>query len=256
VAVRSTFSRLLAALLLLCSGHAPAQKPPLLLPSAVAYDIAGDLFFVDTNRNQAFEVSLAGSLTTIAGTGVQGFSGDNGPAANAELNAPQGIAVGPNNTIYIADTGNQRIRSIIGDQIATIAGTGVRGFSGDGTSATTAALNTPTALAIDPQGALLLCDTANHRIRRISAGAITTIAGTGVQGFSGDNSAATAAELDSPAGIASASDGRIIFTDSHNHRLRVISPTGIIQTIAGTGNPGFSGDGLAATTFSPTWHQS
>ena len=247
MAVRPTFRRLLIPLLLLCSGHAPAQQSPLLLPSAVAYDAAGDLFFVDTNRNQAFEVSLAGALTTIAGTGVQGFSGDNGPAVNAELNAPQGIAVGPDNTIYIADTGNQRIRSITGGQIVTIAGTGARGFSGDGASATTATLSTPTALAIDPLGALLLCDTANHRIRRISAGIITTIAGTGTQGFSGDNSAATAAELDSPAGIASASDGRIILADTHNHRLRVISATGITQTIAGTGTPGYSGDNSAAT---------
>jgi len=234
-------------LLLLCSGPAHAQQQPLLLPSAIAYDSAGDLFFVDTNRNQAFEVTLAGVLTTIAGTGVQGFSGDNGAATSAELNAPQGIAVGADNTIYIADTGNQRIRSITGGQIATFAGTGAHGFNGDGASATAATLNTPTALAIDSQGALLLCDTANHRIRRISAGIINTIAGTGTQGFSGDNAPATAAELDSPAGIAAASDGRILLSDTHNHRLRVISPTGIINTIAGTGAPGFSGDSLAAT---------
>jgi sugar lactone lactonase YvrE len=236
-----------AALLFLGSGHAPAQQPTLLLPSAVAYDSAGDLFFVDTNRNQTFEVTLAGALTTIAGTGIQGFSGDSGPATNAELNAPQGIAIGPDNTIYIADTGNQRIRSITGGQITTIAGTGTRGFTGDGAAATTATLNIPTALAIDPQGALLLCDTANHRIRRISTGIITTIAGTGTQGFSGDNSPATAAELDSPAGIASATDGHIILADTHNHRLRLITPTGIITTIAGTGTPGYSGDGSAAT---------
>ena len=248
MAVRPTFRRSLAALLLLsCSHQAPAQQPPLLLPSAVAYDAAGDLFFVDTNRNQAFEVTLAGALTTIAGTGVQGFSGDSGPATSAELNAPQGIAVGADSTIYIADTGNQRIRSITGGQIVTFAGTGTRGFNGDGASATTATLNTPTALAIDTQGDLLLCDTANHRIRRISTGIINTIAGTGTQGFSGDNSAATAAELDSPAGIAAASDARIILADTHNHRLRAISPTGIITTIAGTGTPGFSGDNLAAT---------
>jgi len=234
-------------LVFLCSGSALAQQQPLLLPSAIAYDSTGDLFFVDTNRNQIFEVSLAAVLTTIAGTGVQGFSGDSGPAISAELNAPQGIAIGADNTIYIADTGNQRIRSITGGQIATIAGTGARGFSGDGAAATAATLNTPTALAIDPQGALLLCDTANHRIRLISSATITTIAGTGTQGFSGDSSPATVAELDSPAGIAAASDGRIILADSHNHRLRAITTTGIIQTIAGTGTPGFNGDGLAAT---------
>jgi sugar lactone lactonase YvrE len=249
VAALPAFQRSLAALLLLsCSHQARAQQSPLLLlPSAIAYDAAGDLFFVDTNRNQAFEVSLAGVLTTIAGTGTQGFSGDSGSATNAELNAPQGIAVDPSGTIYIADTGNHRIRSITGGQIATIAGTGTPSFSGDGLAATTATLSTPTALAIDPQGNLLLCDTANHRIRRISAGIITTIAGTGVQGFSGDGLAATAAELDSPAGLATSPDGRIFLADSHNHRLRLVTTTGIIQTIAGIGTPGYSGDGLAAT---------
>ena len=248
MAAHPAFRRSLAALLLLsCSHQAQAQQPPLLLPSAIAYDAAGDLFFVDTNRNQAFEVSLAGGLTTIAGTGTQGFSGDNGSAINAELNAPQGIAVDPSGTIYIADTGNHRIRSITSGQIATIAGTGTPSFSGDGAAATAATLNIPTALAIDGQGDLLLCDTANHRIRRISAGIITTIAGTGIQGFSGDGLAATAAELDSPAGIAASADGRIFIADSHNHRLRIITTTGIIQTITGTGTPGYSGDGLAAT---------
>ena len=100
-------------MLLACIGPpAAAQQPPLLLPSAETYDAAGNLYFVDTNRNQVFEVSLAGALTTIAGTGVQGFSGDGAAATSAELNTPQGIAIGSDGTIYIADSGNQRIRSI------------------------------------------------------------------------------------------------------------------------------------------------
>ncbi len=242
---------LASAVLLLASGSARAQQQALLLPSAVAYDARGDLFFVDTNRNQVFEVSLAGVLTTVAGTGVQGFAGDGGAATDAALNIPQGIAVGEDGTVYIADTGNQRIRAIRSGQINTYAGTGLAGFSGDNGPASAAMLRQPTALAIDGQGNLLLCDTANHRIRRISAGeVIATVAGTGVQGFSGDGSAATNAELDSPAGIAVAPNGRIFVSDSHNHRLRVIATDNTIETFAGTGSMGYSGDGGAATAAS------
>jgi hypothetical protein len=234
-------------LFLLC--HAPllAQTSLLLLPSAIAYNTAGDLFFVDTNHNQVFEVSLAGTLTTVAGTGVQGFGGDGASATSALLNTPQGIAIGPDNTIYVSDTGNQRIRAISNGQITTFAGTGVAGFSGDGTSPLAATLSTPTGLAIDAQGALLLCDTGNHRLRRVSAGVIATIAGIGVQGFSGDNAAAAEAELDSLTGVAVSGNGSIYIADTHNHRLRVINTNGIIQTFAGTGAAGYSGDAGPAT---------
>jgi len=241
---------LVPAILLVSSCSAGGQHQALLLPSAVAYDAAGDLFFVDTNRSQVFEVSLAGVLTTVAGSGTQGFAGDGGMATAAELNSPQGIAVGMDGTVYIADTGNQRIRSITAGQISTYAGSGLAGFSGDSGLANAATLSGPTALAIDTQGNLLLCDTANHRIRRISAGVISTIVGTGVQGFSGDGSAAVSAELDSPVGIAVATDGRIFVSDSHNHRVRVIATDNTIQTFAGTGRPGYSGDGGAAIAAS------
>ena len=248
-ASRGWMCRLAGVIVLMLLCHAPlfAQSASLLLPSAVAYDAAGDLFFVDTNRNQVFEVSLAGTLTAVAGTGVQGFGGDGAAAISALLNAPQGIAVGPDNTIYVSDTGNQRIRSISNGQIATFAGTGIAGFSGDGASALAATLSKPTGLAIDAQGSLLLCDTSNHRLRRISAGVITTVAGSGIQGFFGDNAAATAAELDSPTGVAVSANGSIYIADTHNHRLRVVNPNGIIQTFAGTGAPGYSGDTGPAT---------
>jgi sugar lactone lactonase YvrE len=213
-----------------------------LLPSGIAYDAAGNLYFADTNRNQVFESTLAGALLVVAGSGVQGYSGDGGAAIGAELNRPQGIAIGPDATLYIADTGNQRIRSVAAGQIATFAGTA--GFGG---AATVATFHTPTALAVDASGALLVCDTGNQRILRISAGVATTIAGDGVQGFSGDGGAATSAELDTPAGVAVARDGRIFIADSHNARLRVIATDGTITTFAGTGQPGYSGDGGAAT---------
>lgn len=238
---------LFAFALLQLSALAMAQTQTLLLPSAETYDSAGNLFFVDTNRNQVFEVSLSGALTTVAGNGTQGFAGDNALAIRAELNAPQGVVVSADGTVYIADTGNQRIRSVVSGIIATVAGTGERGFFGDGGGdAAVAKLNMPTALAVDAQGGLLVCDTANHRVRRIAQGIITTVAGNGIQGFLGDGNTAIAAELDSPAGIAVAVDGRVLVADTHNQRVRAIAADGTITTIAGTGVAGFAGDGASA----------
>ncbi len=218
-----------------------------LLPAGVAYDAAGNLYFADTNRHQVYESTLAGALIVVAGSGVQGFSGDGGSATSAALDSPKAVAVGTNGTLYIADTGNQRIRAVSAGQITTFAGNGVAGFSGDNGAATSASLDQPSALAIDTTGALLLCDSANHRVRRVSAGVITTIAGNGVQGFAGDGGSASAGELDTPAGIAVRPDGSIFVADTGNNRLRVISAAGTISTYAGTGSAGFSGDGAAAT---------
>jgi len=236
------------ATLQLCVGSSRAQtSAQLLLPSAIAYDAAGDVYFADTNRSQVLESTLGGQLVVIAGNGVQGFSGDGGSAATAELNAPQGVAVGADGTVYIADTGNQRVRVVTAGTISTFAGTGVRGFAGDGGVATAAEFSTPIALAIDASGALLVCDSGNQRVRRISAGRITTIAGNGVQGFAGDGGAATAAELDTPMGVAATTGGSIFVADTHNNRVRVVSAAGTISTFAGTGAAGFTGDGSAAT---------
>jgi len=219
----------------------------LLLPSAIAYDAAGNVYFADTNRNQVLEATLGGQLIVVAGNGVQGFAGDGAAATSAELNGPQGVAVGGNGTVYIADTGNQRVRAVIAGTISTFAGNGVRGFAGDGGVATAAEFSVPVALAVDASGALLVCDSGNQRVRRIAGGAITTIAGNGVQGFAGDGGAAAAAELDTPMGVAASDDGRIFVTDTRNDRVRMVSAGGTISTFAGTGVQGFAGDSGAAT---------
>ena len=245
------FRRTTSLLLGLCfvsallSGKAQTTSP--LLPTSVAYDSVGNLYFADTNRHQIFESTLAGKLLLIAGTGVQGYAGDGGAATSAQLNSPQGVAVGSDGTIYIADTGNQRIRAVVAGQIATFAGTGAAGFAGDNGPASAAIFHQPTALALDASGALLICDSDNQRVRRIRAGIVTTVAGSGVQGYSGDGGIATAAQLDTPLGIAISADGRIFIADTHNDRVRVVATNGTISTFAGTGVRGYSGDGSVAT---------
>ena len=229
-----------------------ALTVPLLLPSAVVFDASGNLYLAETANHVIRKVDTAGHITTIAGTGTQGFSGDNGFAAAATLDSPQGLALDTAGNLYIADTHNQRIRRIDATTqiITTVAGTGNAGFSGDTAAAATAQLNLPTALAFDIANNLYFADTANHRIRRIDATTqiITTVAGTGREGFSGDTGQATAADIDSPAGLAFDSNNNLYLADTHNHRIRCIdATTQIITTIAGTGTPGFSGDTGAAT---------
>jgi sugar lactone lactonase YvrE len=251
----------IALALLLCAlslSRLPAQTTsvsaltvPLVLPSAIVFDSAGNLYFAETGNHVIRKVDTSGNLTTIAGTGTQGFSGDTGPATSATLDSPQGLALDAANNLYIADTHNHRIRrlNLTTGLITTIAGS-TSGFSGDGAPALSAQLNLPTALAIDASGNLYLADTANHRIRRIDAttGLITTIAGTGTQGYSGDGAPALSAAIDSPTGITIDPSSNLYLADTHNHRIRKItSSTGLITTIAGTGLPSYSGDAAPAS---------
>ena len=245
--------QLALALLFAATLHAQVAATVVLMPAGLAYDGSGNLYFADAARHQVFESTLGGSLRLIAGTGTQGYAGDGGLATAAQLNTPQALAIAPDGTLYIADTGNHAIRAVTNGTITTVAGTGQQGFSGDNGPATAAQLASPNALAFDATGALLLCDSANHRIRRISAGGnvtasgiITTLAGTGVQGFAGDNGPALAAQLDTPSGLAVA-NGTVYVADTHNHRVRAINAAGMITTVAGTGQPGFSGDNGPAT---------
>lgn len=238
---------LLGAGLLVGVGRGEAQGVAMpLLPASVAYDAAGNLYFADTDRQVVYESSLGGVLTVVAGDGVQGYAGDGGPATAAELNSPEGVAVGADGTLYIADTGNARVRAVNGGVIRTFAGTGEMGFGGDGGAATAAMFRVPGAVAVDASGALLVCDAGDERVRRISGGVIETVVGDGVQGFGGDGGAATAAELDTPMGVAVGPDGRMFVADSHNQRIRVVGTDGVIGTFAGSGVRGFAGDGGAA----------
>jgi len=228
-----------------------ATSIPLMLPSAIAYDAQGNLYIAETGNHVVRKVDAAGNITTVAGTGTQGFSGDGGGAISARLDSPQGLALDANRHLYIADTHNNRIRrlDLATGLITTIAGA-TQGFSGDNGAAINAHLNYPTALAVNAAGDLFIADTQNYRIRKIAAvtGVITTIAGNGIQGFSGDNGPATLAAIDSPSGLALDAAGDLYLSDTHNHRIRkVTAATGMISSIAGTGSAGFFGDSGLAT---------
>ena len=217
-----------------------------LISGGVAVDSAGNLYIADTGNNRIRKVS-GGTITTVAGNGSPGFSGDGGPATSAELNGPYGVAVDSAGSLYIADTFNSRIRKVSGGIIMTVAGGGV--FLGDGGPATGAGLNYPDGVAVDSAGNLYIADTAEHRIRKVSSGTISTIAGNGALGYSGDGGPATSASLYFPSGVAVDSTGNLYVTDTDNDRIRIVA-AGKITTAAGNGSFQFSGDGGPATSAS------
>ncbi|BBO17806.1 conserved hypothetical protein [Candidatus Brocadia pituitae] len=228
-------------------GQATAAK--LLAPEGIVIGNDGSVYFADTWNHRIRRVGTDGIITTVAGNGSRGFSGDGGQATAASLNVTRGIALGSDGTIYIADSGNSRIRRVGTDGIiTTVAGTGLAGFNGDGRQARTARLSLPEGVVIGSDGSIYIADTFNHRIRRVGLdGIITTVAGTGDQDFSGDGGQATEAMLNTPMEIAIGGDGSIYIADSDNHRIRLVGTDGIITTVAGNGNQGFSGDGGQAT---------
>ena len=223
--------------------YADGGPPRLNYPSGVTVGSDGSIYLTDSGNNRIRRVGPDGVITTVAGTGVAGFSGDGGPATAAQIFSPGPIALGPDGTLYFADD-NQRVRRVGTDGIiATVAGTGAFGSSGDGGPATAARLAAPSGLAVGPDGSLYISDTLNNRIRRVTAdGIIRTVVGTGTSGFAGDGGPATAAQLLVPKGIAVAADGRIYIADAGNARLRLVGTDGIIRTAAGTGTAGGTGD--------------
>src|SRR5437867_370527 len=190
-------------------------------------------------------VTPDGIITTVAGSGTGGFSGDRGPAVSAQLNFPYSVAVDASGNLFIADTLNHRIRKVTPDGIiTTVAGSGTGGFSGDRGPAISAQLNSDWRGAVDGSGNLFIADTLNHRIRKVTPdGIITTVAGSGTGGFSGDRGPAISAQLNSPYSVAVDASENLFIADTLNHRIRKVTPDGIITTVAGSGTGGFSGDG-------------
>ena len=228
-----------------------ATSATLASPSAVAYDASGNLYLADAQNHVVREISKSGQISTIAGTGIEGYSGDGEAATAALLDTPTGVAVDSAGNVYIADSHNHRIRKVSGGTISTIAGTGTPGYAGDGSAAIAAQLSLPSAVAVDSNGNVYIADTNNQRIRKITGTTITTIAGNGEELYAGDGAAATAAVLDQPTGVAVDAIGNVYIADRHNHRIRMVTPAGTISTIAGSGpasfSGGFSGDGAPAT---------
>jgi hypothetical protein len=228
----------------------PATAANLQAPLGVAVLPDGGFLIADAAAARVRRVSATGIITTVAGNGTRGFSGDGGPATAAQIYDPNGLAVLPDGGFLIAD-GDYVVRRVFPDgTITTVAGTGTPGFSGDGGRATAAQLNNPYSVAVTPDGGFLIADTGNRRVRRVSpTGIITTVAGTGVQGSSGDGGAATGAQLNYPTGIATTADGGFLIADWFGNRVRRISPAGVITTVAGTGTSSIftNGDGGPAT---------
>jgi sugar lactone lactonase YvrE len=214
-------------------------------PSGVAVDSAGNLYIADTDNARIRKVS-GGVITTVAGTGTNGYSGDGGAAIGAQISFATDVAVDSSGNLYIADTDNARIRKVSGGVITTVAGTGTNGYSGDSGTATSAQINASNGVAVDSSGNLYIADTGNSRIRKVSGGIITTVAGNGLNSYSGDGGQATNAQLDSPSALALDSSGNVYIADSGNRRIRVVSPQGIITTFTGGGAQGAT-DGILAT---------
>ena len=236
----------------------PATAAALWNPTDIAFDPQGNLYIADHNNDRVRKVDPQGVITTVAGSGTEGFSGDGGPATKAQLNTATPYVVTPDvawapsasmslafdaaGNLYISDTGNARVRKVdLKGIITTIAGTGKPGFSGDGGPAKSAQLSNPGGLAFDAEGNLYIADGPtltfkSNRIRKIDkAGIITTIAGTDADGFSGDGGPASAASLAGPGNISFDAQGNLYFADGGNNRVRKIDKSGIITTVAGDG---------------------
>ena len=226
----------------------PASAATLDHPAGGVMDAAGNYFFAEYGSHVIRKITTSGIISTVVGTGTPGFSGDGGPATAAQLNTPYRLDIDVAGNLYIADCFNQRIRKVnTSGIISTVAGNGTPGFAGDGSAATLAELWNPVAVKVDATGNMYISDNQNQRIRKVNAaGMITTLAGTGSVGYSGDGGPATAAQLNYPGYVGMDATGNVCFSDGE-YCIRKIAPSGVITTIAGTGTPGYSGDGGPAT---------
>lgn len=228
----------------------PAVKAQLFAPHDLAFDVEGNLLIADTFNHRLRRVDRQGMITTVAGNGVAGYAGDDGPALNASLNNPQGLAIDRNGNILIADTYNYVVRRIDRHSvITTFAGSKQPGFSGDGGPANQAQLSLPMAVAVAADGSVYISDAGNSRIRRVDLeGKIQTLIGYGPgeglygAGFTGDGGPAEKAKIFSATDLKFDAAGNLYISDSGNNRLRIVRQ-GVISTVAGSGNVGFEGDG-------------
>ena len=215
------------------------------MPVEVESTPDGGYLIVEQGSVHVRRVAPDGTITTIAGNGTTGFSGDNGPAVAAALATPNGVAVRADGGILIADSANNRVRLVARNgTITTVAGTGTPGYNGDGIAATAAQLSFPAGLAVTADGGFLIADNDNNRIRRVGPdGIITTVAGTGAAGSGGDRGLATSAQINDPGGVEFLADGSFALTEVVGARVRLVAPNGVISTVAGTGVAGGGGDG-------------
>jgi sugar lactone lactonase YvrE len=217
-------------------------------PFDAVFDKAGNLIFSDTGNHKIRKVDAkSGVITTVAGTGRAGFSGDGGPAKHAELHEPYGVSVDDTGNIYFADRLNRRVRVIEAGTgiIRTVAGNGSKTSSGDGGPASSAGLAEPNGVALDGRGALLIADVAAHRIRSVDLvnGEVVTLAGDGQPEHDGDGGAATEASIHGARAVEVGSDGRVYVVEREGNTVRAIDPrTGLITTLAGDGSLGYGGD--------------
>ncbi len=231
----------------------PAASAELKFPKGVAVDSSGNVYIADSGNNRIRVVTTAGNISTIAGTGTAGYTGDNGPAISAQLNGPQAVTLDASGNIYIADTGNNVIRKISGTTITTVVGNGTQcnpatsAPCGDGGAATSAMLNTPTDVKLDSSGNIYIADQADFVVREVlaSSGVISSVAGSYVSGYSptaGNSGAATSAQLNIPQAIALDTSGNLYIADTGNNIIRKVSG-GTITTAVGNGTAGYGGDG-------------
>jgi uncharacterized protein (TIGR03437 family) len=212
-------------------------------------DATGDIYIADANNSRIRKVTPDGTISTVAGSSTKGYSGDGGPATSAFLNGPVDVVPDAAGNLFIVDQGNNVVRKVdTNGIITTVAGNGSPGYSGDGGPATAASLNGPTGVAVNAAGNLFISDRGNNRIRKVSNGIITTVAGTGRAGYAGDGDLATSAELNAPTGISLDASGNLYIAEVSNNRIRVLLTNGTIETVAGNGSAGFSGDGGTATS--------
>lgn len=235
----------------------PATSATLHGPSGVSALPDGGFLIADTLNNGVRRVWPDAHISTVAGAGDVNFYGDGGPAADAQVYDPSGLAAMPDGGFLIGDTGNNRARRVRPDgHISTLAGNGDAGFAGDGGAATTARLNAPHGIAVARDGLILIADTGNNRVRAVwPDGHISTVAGNGRGRFGGDGGPASDAALNSPQGVAVLAGGGFLIADTGNNRIRQVWPDGHISTVAGNGHHSFRGDGgpaAAASLSSPT----